>query len=93
MEKTTIYFKDGKFIEYPNYDGNNVASMISGDHLMVTTKSTQETENGPIRRSQTEDSKQRLSLYLLRRRPTKGSYQNTHYDNVPGHQIQHGRQV
>lgn len=48
MEKTTIYFKDGKFIEYPNYDGNNVASMISGDHLMVTTKSTQETENGPV---------------------------------------------
>lgn len=48
MEKTTIYFKDGTFIEYPNYDGNNVASMISGDHLMVITKSTQETENGPV---------------------------------------------
>ena len=48
MEKITIYFKDGTFIEYPNYDGNNVASMISGDHLMVITKSTQETENGPV---------------------------------------------
>jgi len=48
MEKTTIYFKDGNFVEYSSYDGNNVVSMISGDHLIVTTKSTEETENGPV---------------------------------------------
>lgn len=48
MEKTTIYFKDGNFIEHSDYDGNNVATMISGDHLIVTTKSTEETENGPF---------------------------------------------
>jgi len=41
MEKTTIYFKDGNFVEYSSYDGNNVVSMISGDHLIVTTKSTE----------------------------------------------------
>jgi hypothetical protein len=48
MEKTTIYFKDGSFIEYSNHDGNNFVSMISGNHLIVTTKSTEETDNGPV---------------------------------------------
>lgn len=48
MEKTTIYFKDGKFIEYSNNNESNVASMVSGNHLIITTKSTESTENGPV---------------------------------------------
>ncbi len=48
MGKTTIYFKDGNFIEYSDQDVNNVVSMISGNHLIVTTKSTEETDNGPV---------------------------------------------
>ena len=48
MEKTTIYFKDGSFKEYSNYDGGNFVSMVSGNHLIVTVKSTEETENGPV---------------------------------------------
>jgi hypothetical protein len=42
MEKTTIYFNDGKFMEYTD----NSVSMISGNHLIITTKSMQDTENG-----------------------------------------------
>jgi hypothetical protein len=48
MEKTTIYFKDGNFIEYSNHDLNKIVSMISGNHLIITTKSTEETDNGPV---------------------------------------------
>jgi len=48
MEKTTIYFNDGKFIEYSEQEGMNNISMISGNHLIITTKSTQDTENGKV---------------------------------------------
>jgi hypothetical protein len=48
MEKTTIYFKDGNFIEYSDYDGGNFVSMVSGNHLIITSKTTEETENGPV---------------------------------------------
>jgi hypothetical protein len=41
MDKTTIYFKDGKFVEYSNHDNHNFVSMVSGNHLIITTKITE----------------------------------------------------
>jgi hypothetical protein len=41
MDKTTIYFKDGTFVEYSNHDNHNFVSMVSGNHLIVTTKTTE----------------------------------------------------
>jgi hypothetical protein len=45
MEKTTIYFKDGTFVEYSNHDNHNFVSMVSGNHLVVTTKATESNED------------------------------------------------
>lgn len=45
MEKTTIYFKDGNFTEYSNHDNHNFVSMVSGNHLIITTKTTENTDD------------------------------------------------
>jgi hypothetical protein len=45
MEKTTIYFKDGTFVEYSNHDNHNFVTMVSGNHLVVTTKATESNED------------------------------------------------
>jgi hypothetical protein len=48
MEKITVYLKHGKVFEYSCSDGSNVVTMVSGNHLLITTKSTENSENGPI---------------------------------------------
>jgi hypothetical protein len=41
MEKITVYFKDGGFIEF----NNTTTQMISGNSLLITTKSTENVED------------------------------------------------
>ena len=42
MEKITVYFKDGGFTEFHT----TTTQMISGNSLLITTKSTENVEDG-----------------------------------------------
>ena len=44
MEKITVYFRNGKFTEFADY----TTSMISGNHLIITTKSSDTNDDGPV---------------------------------------------
>lgn len=44
MEKITVYLRNGKFTEYADY----ATSIISGNHLIITTKSSDSNNEGPV---------------------------------------------
>ncbi|MFM7983282.1 MAG: hypothetical protein ACKPKO_28570, partial [Candidatus Fonsibacter sp.] len=77
-------FKPGRWSILLDFD--NKADEASHSGLDLVNKLNMDQYNAPKQKTPSK----RFPLHILRRCPTKGAYHITHYNNVSGHQIQHG---